>query len=176
MIEKLGLPYKVYARTELCINLEGGGLAEGDEPDYNNLPTAHIVRYVRMAEGVPITYTSDTGTRLETEENYAKPWPYEAISVVIDDTGIIEFNWTSPYTDPEIITEDTNLLPFSDIQNTFEKMIMVKYSYVEEGALQLDINSVHLGLMRVTNPEQRDSGLLIPVWDFFGTITMMPEK
>ena len=176
LIEKLGLPYKVYARTELCINLEGGGLAEGDEPDYNNLPTAHIVRYVRMVEGVPITYTGDTGTRLETEENYAKPWPYEAISVVIDDTGIIEFNWTSPYTDPEIITEDTNLLPFSEIQNTFEKMVMAKYSYVEEGALQLDINSVHLGLMRVTNPEQRGSGLLIPVWDFFGTITIMPEN
>ena len=27
LIEKLGLPYKVYARTELCINLEGGGVS-----------------------------------------------------------------------------------------------------------------------------------------------------
>ena len=176
LIEKLGLPYKVCARTELCINLEGGGLAEGDEPDYNNLPTAHIVRYVRMVEGVPITYTCDTGTRLETEENYAKPWPYEAISIVIDDTGIIEFNWTSPYTDPEIVTGDTNLMPFADIQDVFEKMVIVKYSYFEEGTLQLNINSVQLGLMRVTNPNQRDSGLLIPVWDFIGDVTAFPEN
>jgi hypothetical protein len=167
----------VCACAEPGISLEGReGLKEGQEPDYTKLPTAYIVRYVRRVNEAPITYTGDTGTRIEDEEMYATPWAYEAINVIIDDKGIVEFYWTSPYTNPEIITEDTNLLPFSDIQNTFEKMVMVKYSYVEEGVLQLDINSVRLGLMRVTNPEQRDSGLLIPVWDFFGAITMVPDN
>ena len=155
----------------MCINLEGGGLAEGDEPDYNNLPTAHIVRVCTYGGGgSDHLYQIDTGTRLETRGELCKALGrMEAISVVIDDTGIIEFNWTSPYTDfRKLLRKTTNLLPFSDDPEIrFEKMIMVKYSYVEEGALQLDIKSVHLGLMRVTNPEQRDSGLLIPAVGFF---------
>lgn len=139
-----------------------------------NVPAAWIVRYVRTLGGVPITYTGETGTHLESEENYAPPWQYEAITMIIDGTGIQEFNWNSPYTEPEIVTGDTNLLSFAEVQQVFEKMILINNSAYEIG-LQINISSVQLGLMRVTNPERRDSGLLIPVWDFFGSITVLPD-
>jgi hypothetical protein len=136
---------------------------------------AYIVRYVRVLNGVPITYTGKTGTHLESEENYAPPWQYEAITMIIDGTGILEFNWNSPYTEPEIVTANTSLLPFDHISSVFEKMVLVQYAWYEEGAMELDIDSVQLGLMRVTNTERRDSGLLIPVWDFFGSMTAVPD-
>jgi hypothetical protein len=177
LVEKLGLSYMVRAKTELGINLEGTKvLKAGEEPDYAELKAAYIVRYVREVQGVPVTYTGDTGTHSEDEEVYEKPWAYEAVYVVIDDRGIVEFRWTSPYTDPRIVTNDASLLPFSEIQNVFEKMVLVKHGYYEEGKLELNIDQVQLGLMRVTNPNKRDSGLLIPVWDFFGGITYYPKK
>ena len=139
-----------------------------------DVPAAWIVRYVRVLNGVPVIYTRETGSNLESEENYAPAWQYEAITVIIDGTGILEFNWNSPYSEPEIVTDDTNLLPFTDVQQVFEKMLLINYSAYET-ELQIEVDRVQLGLMRVTNSEERDSGVLIPVWDFFGSITAMPD-
>ncbi len=140
-----------------------------------DVPAAWIVRYVRALNGVPITYTRETGSNLESEENYAPAWQYEAITVIIDGTGIREFNWNSPYSEPEVVTSDTNLLPFTEIKQVFEKMVLINYS-AYESKLQIEVDRVQLGLMRVTNSEKRDSGVLIPVWDFFGSITVIPDE
>lgn len=175
LIEELGLSYMVCGYTELGVYMNGAVTAEG-EPDYAGMPTAHILHYVRETEGIPLTYTGHTGRLLTDEVDYAKPWSYEAVTVVIDETGIIEFRWTSPYTEPEIVTGDTNLLAFDEIRDVFEKMLLIEYPSYIDGAMQIDIDSVKLGLMRVTNPNRRDSGLLIPVWDFFGTMTLTTEK
>ena len=150
-------------------------LNEGEEINYSATQIVWILRYVRTVERIPITYTGDTGGQVENEENYAQPWPYEAMYLIIDQTGIVEFHWNSPYTDPEIVTRDTNLLSFSDIQEVFEKMVLINYSYFETGTLQIDIDSVQLGLMRVTDTGERDSGILIPVWDFMGSVTAIRE-
>jgi hypothetical protein len=54
-------------------------------------------------------------------------------------------------------------------------MVLVNYSYYEGGTLQLNVNSVQLGLMRITESNNRDSGVLIPVWNFMGSITIIRE-
>jgi hypothetical protein len=178
LVKDLGLSYMECGFAELGINLEGSGLKEDGSPDFSTAKTAYIFQYTRKVNGVPITYTwGDDGGSVETEENYAKPWPYESVAVIIDDTGIIEFQWVSPYTGPDIVTQDTKLMMFPEIRQIFEKMIVVKNSWGDNAAtVQMDINTVRLGLMRVTNREERNSGILIPVWDFFGTTTYKNEK
>lgn len=136
---------------------------------------AYMVSYSRLVSNVPITLTADSGSRPEAESGeagYVAGWRYERIDIVIDDSGVVEFSWISPYIAPEIVTEDSNLLPFSEIQQVFEKMILVKNSWNDSGTtLELNISTVQLGLMRITDPNRRNSGILIPVWDFIGTRT-----
>lgn len=141
---------------------------------------AFMISYSRVINSVPVLLTADSGSGSEVESGkagYVAGWRYERIDIVIDDTGVIEFSWVSPYTTPKIVTENTNLLPFSDIQQVFEKMILVKNSWEDkETTLELNVNKVQLGLMRITDPNQRNSGILIPVWDFIGIRTYKNNK
>lgn len=177
IVRELGLEYMACVRVEpaVCAGAEPA-FPEGGTLNFSDYFCAWVVRYERVVEGIPISFTSATGGQVADEENYAQPWPYEALYFIIDGSGIVEFKWTSPYTEPEIVTSDTNLLSFSEVQAVFEKMVLINYSFYDGGTLELDINNVQLGLMRVTDTGERDSGILIPVWDFFGNITAVPDN
>ncbi|MDR0963587.1 MAG: DUF6034 family protein, partial [Clostridium sp.] len=83
--------------------------------------------------------------------------------------------WTSPYTVKEIVFEESSMLPFGEIQSIFEQMIGVVHDgwdNDENYSFEVKITEARLGLMRVTEQDVGESGLIIPVWDFFGTVTL----
>lgn len=68
---------------------------------------------------------------------------------------------------------------FDEIASVFERMVMVKYAYFQSantaGAdlrATVRIDQVKLTLMRIRAKDSQDDGLLIPVWDFYGTVTV----
>ena len=134
------------------------------------------LQYVRKVGGVPITYTALDNNAAEGEkgqETYGKPWSYERITFLINDDGIRTFEWMSPYTEPEIVTDDTQMKSFDEIASVFENMVLIKNVWRSESdkfAWTLDVQEVRLGLMRVKAENIADTGLLIPVWDFMGHI------
>lgn len=134
------------------------------------------LQYVRKLGGVPITYTEIDNTASEGEkgqETYGKPWAYERISFLINDSGIKTFEWMSPYTEPEIVTDDTQMKSFDEIASVFENMVLIKNAWRSDSdkfSWTLDVQQVRLGLMRVKAENIADAGLLIPVWDFMGRI------
>lgn len=197
VIKELGLDYMVCIGTEKAICFAdgagmpntGGGTAQAPSEEGAELQPstpgnvqhrqAYITSYIRAVNEVAITPTLSKGGSPASEmgdANYVAGWPFEMLDIVIDDSGIIEFYWVSPYTEPEIVTDDTKLLTFSEIQQIFEKMIIVKNSWIEDRTVQMDIDTVQLGLMRVTSPDERNVGILIPVWDFFGTVDNSTER
>lgn len=135
--------------------------------------------FTRQIAGVAITYTNDEGNQSENDNKddpdeafYAMPWLYEKVHVIIDDGGVLCLVWNSPYVVTDTVAEDTAMLPFKDIQNTFESMITVvnnRYDTSENGvSCDMYITEVRLGLMRVREENGESTGLVIPVWDFFG--------
>ena len=141
---------------------------------------AYSLKYQRSINGIPITLTSHNGTHHEEEGDVSEPWPYEKMEIIVDETGIVYYYYRSPYSALEIVTEDAALKQFSEIESVFEKMFPIIYGHLdEEGTdymLQVDITEVQLGLMRITEQNSRDTALLIPVWDFFGDVTIIPYK
>ena len=137
---------------------------------------AFRLEYVRQVGGVPITYSElgiESGALFETNDgDYAARWPYECVHFIIDDTGIAEFVWESPYEISETVTEHSYILPFEDIQGVFVKMMPITNAYTGGDSIKMtfDIASVKLGLMRITEKNSTDTALPIPVWDFFGTV------
>ena len=146
-----------------------------DDLDRFILDTGFQLQYVRSLNGFPLGYTSIEGVNVE-EGNYASVWPYETIEVCVTKDGVVYFKWKAPTESPVLELEDTQLMSFDDIASVFERMIMVKYSYIQtindnggNSHPHIHISNVRLSLMRIKAKNSKDAGLLVPVWDFYGT-------
>lgn len=126
--------------------------------------------FTRMIGGIPLTYTNDDGSQFALNA-VAETWRYEKIRMFIDETGVSYLIYNSPYEISETVSSDTQLLPFAEIQSIFERMApVVNNMYDEYGReCEMYIHEVKLGLMRITEQNAKDTGLIVPVWDFMGT-------
>lgn len=131
------------------------------------------IHFTRSLDGVPVTYTREPGTTMEDGESLV--WPYENLTLVYDEDGIVYFVWGNPYEVEKVSDEYLFLLPFAEIQNIFEEMIIKKYqSWVDDNSdvdmkLDFQIKEVRLGYMRVREKGNAQEAVMIPVWDFMGT-------
>ena len=105
----------------------------------------------------------------------APMWFYESFSIIVGEDGICSLEWSAPMSIDGIISDDSTLLPFSEIEGVAEKMLGVIYEarakeseYVE--SLKLNIDRVELSLQRIAQRDYFDSGLLVPAWSFSGTL------
>ena len=135
----------------------------------NALPVYDFA-FTRQINGVGETYTNAEFSRSDGE---AKPWQYEKIHVLINDNGVVYFEYSGPVKVLETMMPTTKLMPFSDIQGIFEKMIVIVNNtadaHSQDSAIRnaYNISEIVLGLMCVSE-QDGDTGLLIPVWDFLG--------
>lgn len=100
-------------------------------------------------------------------------WGFESCSFTITDNGIENFNWYSPYAYGDVTTENSALLTFDKIDEIFQKMMLVKYDLTNGSngltSATYRIDRVALEMSRVTDRKSSEKGLLIPVWNFYGT-------
>ena len=136
----------------------------------------YAIHCTREVEGVPVAYIemgSNIGER-------GKPstwgyWGYEDMIFQITDEGIRSMSWVSPLTVTRMVNGNSQLLPFSEIREVFEKMILItsakkaeKYGYETS---DIEIDRVTLSLQRIAKQNSIEEGFLIPVWNFYGRLT-----
>ncbi len=149
----------------VCTNLE-------DDNTLSNIGTGYHIYYNRVINGVPITQTMDSGGNLEDMDSTMETWSYESLEFFVDKDGIASVAYRDPYSIGETKTENLSLLPFSEIMKTYEKMMVVTNAdnMEYENSRVYDINRIVLGYARIYEPSKdAHTGLLVPVWDFFGT-------
>ena len=164
---------------QLGVETFGTGIGYGTK---NPLRCLWRLRYARTVSGIPATYTMENGNGTADEDvdpndsckdsGLNPPWQFEEMNIYVDDSGIVGFEWASPYELDGIALENSALKPFDEIMEKFKEMMTMKYGdFVDEGcAVERRINEIRFGLCRVTEQNKRDTGLLIPVWDFFGQV------
>ncbi len=129
------------------------------------------VHVIRMVDGVPVNYTHQNACGMPDDESVC--WPFEEMRFVYDEDGLASFYWSDSYEIEALSSEYVFLLPFSDIRNIFEEMIMKMKRDIFNGtgdSLEMNIDKVCLNYMRIREKNATE-GTLIPVWDFFGTQT-----
>ena len=149
----------------LCNNLE-------KDNSLSNLGSGYAIYYTRTINGVPITQTMADGGALEDMDSTMETWSYESLYFFVDKDGIESMYYSNPYTIGETKTENLNLLPFSEIMKTYEKMMVVTNAdnMEYEKSRVYDIDRIVLGYARIYEPStDPHTGLLVPVWDFFGS-------
>ncbi|MDD5017048.1 MAG: DUF6034 family protein [Eubacteriales bacterium] len=161
------------------------------------LPAEHYAYKLilcRTVDGVPVSYircSSGGGADMENrisaalesgdedavEQAYSNmaEWAYETIDVMVDDTGIISLDWYSPLELGDIVVENAALLPFADIADKFEKQMKIEWETQANGegleSISFTVDHVSLEYQRIAEQDALDSGLLVPVWNFYGTCT-----
>ena len=105
--------------------------------------------------------------------NYSVRCREESLCVIIDDEGIQDLYWYQPYDIVDTLQEDCSLLPFDSIMQVARSILpLTLVSYEREGTgAKARITDIRLGYLRVMRPDQPDTLTLIPVWDFYGTVT-----
>ena len=166
------------------LGIEGFSLAEGDVyGEYmmidSQLPSGaapyrvnHILRFQRNIDGVLLTQASGAKFNDDRREDgsYSKRlWPGEGIDIRVNDSGIIGFDLYAPIEITETVVEGAALKSFSEVKDTFEKMVTVANAD-EERIVWINIDRVRLSYSRISEKDSFDTGLIVPVWSFEGKI------
>lgn len=144
---------------------------EGDTAKEKILDGGYLFFFTRVVDGTPITFTDSYGGGLEDMDSTLVPWSYERCEVIVGDDGIQKVEIYNPYQMGEVQTENVKLMDFDSIAKIYEEMMEVSNADISEYEKQrtYHITKITLGYSRIYEPTvDNQSGILVPVWDFFG--------
>ncbi|HWQ06676.1 MAG TPA: DUF6034 family protein [Feifaniaceae bacterium] len=136
-------------------------------------PWCYAVFCTRMINGA--LCASLPNAQISTDERTQAEWGYESLQMTLTDEGISFFQWYAPLEVTGTESERAALKPFSDIAEIAESTLPLAYethtarSYIEKTSVVID--RVTLSLQRISDQSQFDGGLLVPVWNFYGSCT-----
>lgn len=176
VLETIGEPFEI--ESVYLMDDDANGLVDGLVSSAEHYALCFACR--RLVNGAP-TVCDVPGTS-RTNQLFSIPWEQESFRVIIDSMGIANIGWNEPLTLLDTVSESTNLLPFSEIQNIAEKMLPIlygqetKYEFIQ--SLDTQITNVRLELIRVReqNNTKQLKGILIPVWAFYGTSVVTDKE
>lgn len=130
---------------------------------------AYLVRLTPMFHGASLLYTGASAMDIPEGGGYTPIWHYEHVLAAVDGDGtILGMAWESPLTETEVLADSTTLLPFEEIMGIFARQVDRIYSYEEATGAALTVTDVRLGLFRIREQGDLDSGLLVPAWFITG--------
>ncbi len=134
---------------------------------------AYRVYCVRKTQGILQSFLRENAT--PAGGSFAPTWNYETLEIFIGNGSLLDLDWRSPHTVGETVVEDAALLSFEEIQKIFNKMMPITLdpAAITEHYASVDIriDTIVLELQRVTEQNSIENGLLVPVWNFYGTRT-----
>ena len=138
----------------------------------------YVFRLLRHVNGVKVESDHDSSMTSMEGVSYGKEWMYEVLTIAVDDQGIANLYWTGPLNVTEILTEDTAIKPWSDIESVFDKMMPIMYTSCTDYYTDFRIDVIHasLSLQRIMEKDSFTTGLLVPVWNFYGTMAFTKEE
>lgn len=181
-VRLLGIPEMELAASEPVLKYQMGDMREDSGTDYSRerlQGAGYQLHYTRRINKVPVTFTASYGGSLEDMESEMETWCYERLDFIVSKNGIEQVNFLNQYDVGEARTENPKLLSFSEIFEIYEKMMLIQNADVinYEGARTYHIDKINLGYGRIYEPAtDSKSGLLVPVWNFFGSFDYSYEN
>lgn len=132
--------------------------------------------YTRKTDGIPVfTDTTISGISYNKDGEFASPWYYEKINIMLDKDGILCAEWDDAVSVGDVELQSAALKSFDEIMDVFETMMKVSYEglittkFNSQFDLDVSVNKAKLCLVRVREKDaDATSGLLVPAWVFYG--------
>ncbi len=173
-LKQLGLnDYQCYEKG-LCAQMVGDALGEGKEGQkYRN-----VYRFTFLRKLDQVFVNNLSGFKFnegwQGNEHVKKMWESETIVVTVNDSGITDFYYLSPLTIDKTLVEKSRIKSFEEIRGTFEQMVVIENADKDsesEGSVAVKVTDVSLVYTRISEKDSFDTGLIVPVWNFNGTVT-----
>ena len=130
---------------------------------------AYLVRLTPVFHGASLIFTGASAMDIPEGGGYTPSWDYEHVIAAVDGDGtILGMAWEGPLQETEVIADTTTLLSFEDIMDIFARQVNRVFSYEEDMHGSLTVSDVQLGLFRIREQGDMESGLLVPVWFITG--------
>ncbi|MDE6025988.1 MAG: hypothetical protein K2G45_11100 [Lachnospiraceae bacterium] len=130
----------------------------------------YAFKYLREIDGV---FVSDQESKLVDGmqgDTYVKMnWGSEYIMIYVDDSGVVRFDYESPIEITDTIVEKAKVKSFADIKPVFEQMVLISQAE-DDVNIEVQIDRVELVYARISEANSFDTGLIVPVWNFNGTV------
>ena len=124
--------------------------------------------FTHAVNGAQVGYTHQT---VVEPSEYNMSWAYETCKVLVDEKGVAYLEYESPSALDRVTVDAATLLPFSKIQEIFEKMVLIVNNYADANGFDQSYRITRVRLSLVCLPEQDGDGcLLVPCWDFLGDL------
>ena len=168
LLEQLGLDdYKCYEQGVYSQLIQNG-----DVNKYRN-----IYRFLCLRKLDNVFVNNQAGYKLtdgwQGKDYVKKMWGSEAVAVAVNDSGIVGFHYLSPLSISETVVKDSRIKSFDEIKETFEKMVVIENAAQDKeagGSVSVKVTDVNLVYTRISEKDSFDTGLVVPVWNFEGTV------
>lgn len=154
-------------------------LETGENPD-GTIYYRDVYRFLCLRKLDNVFVNNQAGFKLTDEwqgNDYVKKmWESEVISIAVNDSGIVDFYYCSPLSIDETVVEKSKIKAFSEIKDTFEEMVIIENvpdaleELKDDEKVSIKVTDVRLVYTRISEKDSFDTGLVVPVWDFEGTI------
>lgn len=169
LLEQLGLDdYKCYEQGAYSQLLQNGDVTD----KYRN-----IYRFLCLRKLDNVFVNNQAGYKLtdgwQGKDYVKKMWGSEAVAVAVNDSGIVGFHYLSPLSISETVVKDSRIKSFDEIKETFEKMVVIENAAQDKeagGSVSVKVTDVNLVYTRISEKDSFDTGLVVPVWNFEGTV------
>lgn len=130
----------------------------------------YAFKYLREIDGVFVSDQESKFVDGMQEDTYVKMnWASEYIMIYVDDSGVVRFDYESPIEITDTIVEKAKVKSFADIKDTFEQMVLISQAQ-DDVNIEVQIDRVELVYARISEADSFDTGLIVPVWNFNGTV------
>ncbi|MDO4339380.1 MAG: DUF6034 family protein [Eubacteriales bacterium] len=173
-VEKLNLPYMEMTDWEYGVSWWEAAHFTRDAID----EAGYTLHYTRKLNGIPITYDKAFGGAVTSSEEEiggeTETWGIEFLDINVTKNGISSVKFIDQYDIGDVKTKNVKLMSFPEIMEIYEKMMIVKnadvFNYAQSVTFRID--RIVFGYCRIYEPStDSTTGLLVPVWDFFGEET-----
>jgi hypothetical protein len=80
----------------------------------------------------------------------------------------------TPLSVDETVVDSANIKSFDEIKKIFEEMVVIKSAnnpqLEDDEAVTVNIDNIRLVYARISEEDSFDTGLLVPIWDFQGSV------
>ena len=129
------------------------------------------ITFERTQGGVAV-FSPDMASFAGELDNSAE-WLYEQFDLVMNNSGIVYLSWKAPLEVTKVVVDDCTLLPFTEIESIFERMMKIQYepiiSLYQYDSARYQVTDIRLSLLRIAKKDSISSGLFVPTWNFLGT-------
>lgn len=141
----------------------------------NNDISGYVMIYAReFNETIIQPYVQFGGSlynnKIVNEEDYIDPFINESLLIEVSNEEIIRVDWSNIYEINSIMKENITLIEFSQLMESVENQLAVKYAYAENNQLEYSLYIDKIILTYAVEPikDKKYEYMLIPVWAFYG--------